>query len=76
MFPIAQAYVARVVLVSDASILRAQKAIWSVMRIVVEPGAAAAMAPLLDGGYSPAPGERVGVLLSGANTTAVRFDDP
>jgi threonine dehydratase len=31
------------------------------------------MAALLSGAYVPAPGERVGMLLSGANTTAVDF---
>ena len=69
MFPIAQKYVERVVLVSDEAILRAQKALWEGMRIVAEPGCAAATAALLT--YSPAPGERVGVVVSGGNTTAV-----
>jgi len=40
---------------------------------VAEPGAAAAVAALLDGVYVPAPAERVGVVISGANTTAVDF---
>jgi threonine dehydratase len=31
------------------------------------------MAALLSGAYAPAPGERIGVILSGANTTAVDF---
>ena len=35
----------------------------------------AALAALLSGAYAPAPGARVGVVVSGANTTAVRFDD-
>jgi threonine dehydratase len=73
MFPIAQAYVDRVVLVSDDAIRHAQEALWASVRLVVEPGGAAALAALLAGGYAPAPGERVGVVLSGANTTAVAF---
>jgi threonine dehydratase len=74
MFPIAQAHVAQVVLVSDAAIARAQRALWETLRLVAEPGGAAAFSALLDGVYRPAPGERVGVLVSGGNTTAVRFD--
>jgi threonine dehydratase len=73
MFPIAQAFVDRVVLVSDAAILDAQQALWSVLRLVVEPGAAAALAAVLSRAYLPQADERVGVLLSGANTTAVDF---
>ncbi len=73
MFPIAQTYVDRVVLVSDADIRHAQDALWASLRIVAEPGGAAALAGLLSGGYAPDPGERVGVIISGANTTAVDF---
>jgi threonine dehydratase len=73
MFPLAQAYVDRVVLVGDAAIRHAQEALWGAARVVAEPGGAAALAALLAGGYAPAPGERVGVVLSGANTTAVEF---
>ena len=73
MFPLAQRHVERVVLVSDDAIRRAQQALWDVVRVVAEPGAAAGFAALLDGVYAPAAGERVGVLISGANTTAVDF---
>jgi threonine dehydratase len=73
MFPIAQTHVDRVVLVSDADIRRAQDALWAALRIVAEPGGAAALAGLVSGGYVPEPGERVGVIISGANTTAVDF---
>jgi threonine dehydratase len=73
MFPLAKRHVERVVLVSDADIRRAQDALWAVLRIVAEPGGAAALAGLLSGGYRPAPDERVGVVVSGANTTAVDF---
>jgi threonine dehydratase len=73
MFPIAQAQVERVVLVADDAIRAAQQKLWDVLRIVAEPGGAAAFAALLSGRYQPASGERVGVVLSGGNTTAVDF---
>lgn len=72
-FPIAQASVHRVLLVTDADIRRAQEALWASVRVVAEPGAAAALAGVLSGAYVPEPGERVGVLVSGGNTTAVDF---
>lgn len=71
MFPIAQAHVARVALVSDDAIRAAQQWLWQTVRIVAEPGGAAALAALLSGAYVPAAGERVGVVLSGGNTTGV-----
>jgi threonine dehydratase len=73
MFPIAQAYVQSVLLVSDDAIVQAQKALWNVLRAVAEPGGAAAFAALLSRRYQPQPGERVGVLVCGGNTTAVDF---
>ena len=73
MFPIARAHVARVALVSDDAIRRAQDALWSAVRIVAEPGGAAAFAALLSGAYTPAAGERVGVVVCGGNSTAVDF---
>ncbi|THK37388.1 threonine/serine dehydratase [Ensifer sp. MPMI2T] len=74
MFPIAQAYVDRSILVGDDEIKRAQGALWDTIRIVAEAGGAAAFAALLSGKYTPEPGERVCVLICGANTTAVHFD--
>jgi threonine dehydratase len=74
MLPIAQSYVDRVVLVSDADIRRAQAALWELIRVVAEPGGAAALAGLLSGRYVPAAGERVCILISGGNTTAVDFE--
>lgn len=76
VFPIARAHVDRVVLVEDAAIRRAQEALWAGLRVVAEPGGAAALAALLSGAYVPAPGERVGVVVSGGNTTAVDFGEP
>jgi len=73
MFPIAQKHVAEALLVSDGAIGDAQRRLWDVMRVAVEPGGATAMAALLSGRYRPAKDERVAVLLCGANTTAVDF---
>jgi threonine dehydratase len=73
MFPIARAFVAQSVLVSDEDIVAAQIALWQSVRVVAEPGGAAAFAALLSGRYAPAAGERVAVLVCGANTTAVKF---
>jgi threonine dehydratase len=73
MFPLAQRHVERVILVADDAIRAAQQALWSSLRIVTEPGGAAAFAALLSRGYEPDAGERVGVLLCGGNTTAVSF---
>ncbi len=73
MFPIAQRFVDRVLLVPDEAIRAAQQALWEGLRIVAEPGGATSFAALLCGHYRPQPGEHVGVLLSGGNTIAVDF---
>ncbi|WP_328466765.1 serine/threonine dehydratase [Actinoplanes sp. NBC_00393] len=56
------------VLVPDEAIVDARRRLWDDYRIVVEHGTAAAQAALLCGAYRPEPGERVAVLLCGANT--------
>lgn len=71
MFPIAQRFVERVVLVADDAIEQAQRALWHGASIVAEPGGAAALAALLSGGYRPQAGERVCVVVSGGNSAAV-----
>jgi threonine dehydratase len=73
MFPLAQKYVEQSVLVDDEAIREAQQALWRVMRVASEPGGAAAFAALLSGAYRPSAGERVGVVLCGSNTDAVKF---
>ena len=73
MFPIAQRYVTGTALVTDDAIRDAQRALWKTMRIVAEPGGAAALAALLSGAWKAKPRSTVGVLLCGANTTAVEF---
>jgi threonine dehydratase len=74
MFPIAKKYVNGVTLVTDSEIREAQETLWKVLRIVAEPGGAAAFAALFSRRYRPEPRERVGVLISGANTVAVDFN--
>ena len=67
VFPITQAHVEDVVLVGDAAILAAQRALWQAARIAAEPAASVGIAALLTGAYKPATGERVAVVISGAN---------
>ena len=63
-------------LVSDDEIRAAQSALWDQLRLVAEPGGAAAFAALFSGRYQPLRSERVAVIVCGGNTTAVRFDPP
>jgi threonine dehydratase len=73
MFPIAQQGVAESVLVTDEAIVAAQKALWDKLRLVAEPGGAAAFAALLSKRYVPKPGEKVAVLVCGSNPTDMAF---
>jgi threonine dehydratase len=74
VFPIVQKYARQTVLVSDDAIAEAQKTLWRALRIVAEPGGAAAFSAILSGAYRPGAGERVAVVVSGGNTAAVNFD--
>ncbi|MEV0667490.1 threonine/serine dehydratase [Actinomadura luteofluorescens] len=58
----------RSVLVTDEAIIEARRFVWEEYRLVVEHGTAAAVAALRGGAYRPSPGERVVVVLCGANT--------
>jgi threonine dehydratase len=73
MFPIAQKFVERVVLVTDDAIRDSQRALWRTMRVATEPGGAAAMSAILSGAYAPEKNEKLGILVCGGNTTAVDF---
>ncbi len=73
VFPIIQRHVSATVLVTDEAIRDAQLLLWKSLRIVAEPGGAAALAALTSRRYVPAANERIGVLVCGANTTAVDF---
>jgi threonine dehydratase len=66
-FELAQAQGIGSVLVSDNAIIQAQHALWREMRQLVEPAGATALAALMSGAYRPEPGERVAVLVCGAN---------
>lgn len=71
MFPIAQKHVAESVLVPDDAIRAAQVTLWDKLRLVAEPGGAAAFAALLSGAYRAERDERV--LVCGGNPTTTDF---
>jgi threonine dehydratase len=56
------------ILVEEDAIVSARVQLWREYRIPAEHGAAAAYAALSSGVYQPAPGERVAVVVCGANT--------
>jgi threonine dehydratase len=66
----ARQWVADSLLVSDEAVVAAQRWLWEELRIVAEPGSAAAIAPLVTGDYRPAPNERIVVVVCGANAAA------
>ena len=72
-FDISRQYVDDVVLVSDPEIRRAQQWLWSDVHLISEPGGAAALAAYLEGRYRGEPGERVAVVVCGANTDPAGF---
>lgn len=72
-FAILSALVAGVVTVSDAELARAMAFLFSRMKLVVEPGGAAAAASLLAGRVPGVSGRRVGVVVSGGNVDPARF---
>ncbi|HEV2034281.1 MAG TPA: threonine/serine dehydratase [Candidatus Dormibacteraeota bacterium] len=65
---LAKRYVDEVVLVEDTEMLRAIRLMFEWEHLLAEPAGAAALAALLYH-YSPAPNDRVVVILSGANVT-------
>ncbi|HVA32587.1 MAG TPA: threonine/serine dehydratase [Candidatus Baltobacteraceae bacterium] len=73
VFPIVQRHVERVVLVSDDDIVRTQQRLWNGLTIVAEPGGAAAFAAVLSGRYVAQPDERICIVVSGGNSSAVDF---
>ncbi|HEU4841504.1 MAG TPA: pyridoxal-phosphate dependent enzyme, partial [Ilumatobacteraceae bacterium] len=60
-------YVDDAVVVGDDDIRAAQRAIWDDLRLISEPGGAAALAAIRCGAYRPARGERVAVAVCGSN---------
>ena len=67
MFAVARRFIRQSVLVTDASIKAAQRALWASLRLVAEPGGAAALAAVQSGAWGPPAGARVGVVVCGAN---------
>jgi threonine dehydratase len=71
---IAQRHVHSVVLVPDDAILAARALLWDQTRLLAEPGAAAPLAALLTGAYTPTLGERVALVICGGNADAGSVD--
>jgi len=66
-FPIVQAFVDEIVLVTDDDIRRAMRFLFERVKLVVEPTGATGVAALLAGAVEAARGRRTGVVLSGGN---------
>lgn len=66
-YQIAKERIADALIVPDDAVVEAGRLLWDKTRMVVEPGAATAMAALTSGAYKPEDGERVAVLLCGGN---------
>ena len=64
---VTQAQVGQALLLGDEAIAQARKTLWSEFKLAVEPAAALGLAALQSGAYVPAPGERVCLVLCGAN---------
>jgi threonine dehydratase len=60
-------YVTDSLLVTDRQVVSAQQWMWDNLRLAVEPAAAAPVAAVLEGVYQPGAGEKVAVLICGAN---------
>ena len=67
-FAAATSYGVSSLLVGEDAIQQARRELWQRFRLVVEHGAATAYAALTTGAYQPAAGERVVVVVCGANT--------
>ena len=66
-FAAARAWVDRVVLVPDEAIREGQRRLWRDLHVIAEPGGAASLGALIAGAYVAGPGERVVVVVCGAN---------
>jgi threonine dehydratase len=67
-FAAASSYGVSSVLVDEEAIVAARRELWRTYRLAVEHGAATAYAALTSGAYKPEDGERVLVIVCGANT--------
>ena len=71
-FPVIQRLVSRIVTVSDAQLVQTMRFFAERMKMVVEPTGCLGAAALLHGVVS-APGQRVGVIVSGGNVDMARY---
>ena len=71
-FAVISRHVDQIVTASEAEIIDATRFVWERIKIVIEPSSAVVIAPLLCGRFS-APGQRVGVILSGGNVDVEPF---
>jgi len=72
-FPILKANLAGAVGVTDAEVAEAMRVAFATLKLVVEPAGAVGLAALLTGKVKTAPGDTVGLLLSGANVDPELF---
>ena len=73
-FPVIQRLVSSIVTVSDAQLISTMRFFAERMKMVVEPTGCLAAAALLEG-VVQAPGQRVGVIVSGGNVDLARYAD-
>ncbi len=73
VYEVCRETVDHVALVPDTAITEAQATLWRDFRIATEPGGAAAFAAILCGAHTPAPGERVGILVCGGNVELAKL---
>jgi threonine dehydratase len=66
-YAVATKHAVGAVLVDDAAIGAARQLLWDAVRVLAEPGACAALAALLSGRVTVAPGQTVVVVVSGGN---------
>jgi threonine dehydratase len=64
---VTQRHVEQALLVGDAAIRDAQRSLWQQLKLAVEPAAALGLAALQTGVYRPQQGERICLVLCGAN---------
>ena len=74
-FPLGQRLLAGGLVVSDAEVRAAMRFAFRHLKIVAEPGGAAALAAVLRGVTEGVRGARVGVVVTGGNVDAVMFAD-
>jgi threonine dehydratase len=65
-FPLISSYVDDIITVSEDEIIKAMRTVWEVMKIIIEPSAAVAVAVLLENKIAMV-NKRIGVILTGGN---------